>query len=69
MAKLYVLNSYFNLSSVSAIFPAFMQSPEDQGREKIDTKITKGGSRVEKGFYVDKCDRDVFYARLAVALA
>jgi type I restriction enzyme R subunit len=24
---------------------------------KIDTEITKGGSRVEKGFYVDKRDR------------
>src|SRR5205807_2719034 len=24
---------------------------------KIDTEITKGGSRVDKGFYVDKRDR------------
>jgi type I restriction enzyme, R subunit len=24
---------------------------------KIDTEITKGGSKVEKGFYVDKRDR------------
>jgi hypothetical protein len=34
-----------------------MQKPENQAREKIDTEITKGSSRVDKGFYVDKHNR------------
>jgi hypothetical protein len=37
--------------------PRFMQKPKDQVRDKIDTEITKGSSKVDKGFYVDKCDR------------
>src|SRR5207244_4246029 len=36
-------NSYFMLSSPSVIFRAFMSSPEERAREKIDTLLQQCG--------------------------